>query len=101
MNSTCAICGGPVVLREGIAMHTNETGWYAGRQMDHEAVVNLKTITLSFALPDGLDTPSEVLLDLRTLLLDALAEKRAAHNQGRIRMNPDHLALCEALLTES
>lgn len=33
----CAGCGGPVEVREGVVLHTNKTGWYAGRQMDHDA----------------------------------------------------------------
>ena len=60
-----------------------------------------KTITLHFEVPEDTDTPSEVLMDMRTLLLDALAEKMRAHQVGRCRMRPDRAALAKALLTES
>jgi len=60
-----------------------------------------KAITLGFRVPESLDTPSEVLAEVKQLFIDALAEKLEAHKQGRLRMNPDRLALCEMLLTES
>lgn len=61
-----------------------------------------KTIALSFSIPADLDTPSEVLLDLRTLLLDALAEKLIRHLTGKsVPMSPERLAQCNFLLLES
>lgn len=38
----CCLCGGPVTRhpREPLILfHDNATGWYAGRQMDHDAEV--------------------------------------------------------------
>ncbi len=38
--SHCCQCGGPIVSRSAcfpIWMHDNSGGWYAGREMDHDA----------------------------------------------------------------
>ena len=41
MKPRCAVCGGPVTeVRGGLGvlwLHDNSTGWYAGRQTDHDA----------------------------------------------------------------
>jgi hypothetical protein len=37
-HSSCRTCGGPLVARHGIWLHDNSVGWYAGRQMDYDAV---------------------------------------------------------------
>lgn len=58
----------------------------------------MKTITLNFAIPDDVDTPSETLLKMRDLLLGALAHGRTEHAD---EYTDEERALIDALLTES
>lgn len=58
-----------------------------------------KTITLSFEIPADVDTPSETLLRMRDLLLEALLS--FSDPQIGRRLSDTDRALVKALLTES
>jgi hypothetical protein len=62
----------------------------------------MKTITLTFAVPVNLDTPSETLARMKQLLIDALAAQEdlaPLHGTGAVSEADQHLI--NALLTES
>ena len=61
----------------------------------------LKTVSLHFAIPAGIDTPSETLLKMRSLLLGALEAEFQHDTRFSLSLTDEERALCKALLTES
>ena len=60
-----------------------------------------KTITISFEVPGKTDTPSEVLLRMKTLLLESLERQFHRDSAFQSSLSDEERALCKALLTES
>jgi hypothetical protein len=61
----------------------------------------LKPITLNFTIPANIDTPSETLLRMRTLMLEALERAFRRDKQFQASLSDEERVLCQALLTES
>lgn len=59
-------------------------------------VITTKSISLHFEVPVSLDTPSEVLAEMKQIILEALDYRRI-----RKSYSPDATVLVHALLTES
>lgn len=62
---------------------------------------DLKTITIAFTIPAGSDTPSETLLRMRTLMLEALERASRLDKPFRDSLTAEEQSLVKALLTES
>ena len=60
---------------------------------------SLKTISLHFAIPANIDTPSETLAEMKALVVSALCFYRA--NLAKTFPSPEDKQWLDALLTES
>jgi len=91
INTTCSKCG-----RE--MLRGSEAHWTPGTSLTHDRCPSgqTKTITLNFEVPSDLDTPSEVLAQMKQLMLGGLGQLL----DGCQSMPADEERLCKALLVE-
>lgn len=100
IDATCAKCHR--VMPKGEQARWNR-GQGAAWNLIHVTCppVTTKTITLNFEVPSDLDTPSEVLAQMKQLLLGALdQQERRAFLVGGTPWTPPEATLVEALLVE-